>query len=226
MSPIKIIFGDAEFEVNADTIGDLRAGIQKEFNEVDISDWNLFHFGLLLPKGDNVKIEDIAIDDQQLVLSLTSPPEPERYKQRKINTDKTRFLVKGTRSSFEIIEIKPGRPLPAKLKTSGLVKRAETFGIITNTSGEEGKRKIQLEQYQVSGDGNIDLQTDLVNGYDKVFLVQGEPPKSVELEPCDTKFYDEERIMTSKDSKTLWVRIVGAIFGGIAAVAGVVELAM
>ena len=206
------------FEVSADNVGELKAAIQKQFNE-DVSGWNIFHLGLLLPQDDNVKIEEIALDDEQLVLSLAlPPPEPEATKLRMVSTDKTRFVFRGTRASFEILELHPDRPLPTKLKRSGWIKRLETIGIITNSSGEEGKRKVQVLKYQVpSGDGNIDLKSDKDTGLDKVFLVQEDPPKTVELVPVDTKSYDEEKVTSPFELKKLKIKYVDALFSGMGA---------
>jgi len=237
MRPVKINFEGEIIDFTTDTsggdtMGDLMVKLKAELDEVDIDDWNLFHLGLELPKDNDLKLEDIVItDDEQLELALSLPPEPPRQKNlKKFFTDKTRFLVKGTKESFEIHQIKPFRPSSAALKKLQWVFKNQTFGFLTNI---HKSRKIQLEMYQASADGTIDLRTDDYNNKEQIFLVEGEQPKregdankgeGMELIPTDIKIYDEDKILAPIEQKKTKIKYFDALLSGIATGAGVADL--
>jgi len=228
MRPVIITFqGDwiDDVDFTSETIGGLMAKIKPELDDMDLEDWNLFHFGLELPKDDDLKLDDIVlVDDEQLVLALGMPPEPPRQKSlRQFFTDKTRFLVKGTRDKFEIQEIKPFKPRTEELKKLHGFSKNETFGLLTNL---HQSRKIQLEMYQASGDGIIDLRTDDYNNKEQIFLVQGEESEPVEKElvPRDIRIYDEDKILAPVEQKKTKMKYFDALFSGIATGAGVADL--
>merc|ERR1712119_134916 len=120
MPTVKVLFEDEyEFDINAETIGDLKEELEEEM-DLDVSKWNLFQFGLRLPDDVDAKLEDFMIEDEQLKLHLVTPEEPPRNDKKpiKFKTNKSRFIVKGTRDAFEILEIKAQKITPLKIKKS------------------------------------------------------------------------------------------------------------
>merc|ERR1711936_1502537 len=132
MVAVTIYLEEAEFVIHADTIGMLKDEIEEEI-DIDVSDWNLFQFGLPLPVEKDAKLEDFLLDDEQLELNLVRPETPPRNAQpRRFKTDRNRFIVKGTRDCFEMLEIKPQKLTLAKLKKSNFFSNREKFGIVTH----------------------------------------------------------------------------------------------
>merc|ERR1711936_280085 len=231
MPTVKVLYEDEyEFDINAETIGDLKEELKEEM-DLDVSKWNLFQFGLRLPDDVDAKLEDFLIEDEQLKLHLVTPEEPPRNGKKpiKFKTNKSRFIVKGTRDAFEILEIKPKKINPLKLKKSNFFSKKQRFGIVTHilNADKPGDRKIQFDVYDVTKDGYVLIETD-EDSNDDVFLVEGEPTteNSVKLEPTDTKSYDEKHSITPLQRKQLRTGYIEALFTGITGVAAVGSTAL
>merc|ERR1711936_157438 len=231
MPTVKVLYEDEyEFDINAETIGDLKEELEEEM-DLDVSKWNLFQFGLPLPGDVDAKLEDFLIEDEQLKLHLVTPEEPPRNDKKpiKFKTNKSRFIVKGTRDAFEILEIKPQKITPLKLKKSYFFSKKQRFGIVTHilNADNPGERKIQFDVYDVSKDGYVLIETD-EDSNDDVFLVEGEPTTEnrVKLEPTDTKCYDEKHIITPLQRKHLRTGYIEALFTGITGAAAVGSTAL
>merc|ERR1711936_135398 len=122
MIPVTIYLEEAEFEITADTIGMLKDEIEETI-EIDVSDWNLFQYGLPLPVEKDAKLEDFLIEDEQLELNLVRPEEPPRNaKPRPFKTDRNRFIVKFSKKKLEMLEIKHQKLSLARLKKSNFLK--------------------------------------------------------------------------------------------------------
>ena len=73
----------------------------------------------------------------------------------------SRFLVRGKRDKFEILEIRPTKHFTAKLKQNYHFFGKETFGVVTSVIGEKpGERSVQFDVYEVKQDGYIVLKTN------------------------------------------------------------------
>ena len=213
-----------EFEINAETIGDLKEQIEDTIG-LDVDDWRLFQFGFLLPDDPGTKLEDFLDEtNDKLKLNLVCPEEPPRDgKPRLIKTDKTRFLVRGERDNFEIIEIKPKKNFTIKFKQSYHFFGKQTFGIVTSILGDSpGERQLQCDIYEVKKEGYIVLKTDESDN-DQVFLMeeggkqQEQPFHAVELKSRDVKSYNEKHIISPKERREMRVKYVETLFAGISA---------
>ena len=180
----------------------------------------IFQFGVILPDDPttnlNVFLDD---DDNTLHINLVRPEEPPRDgKPRRFKTDKNRFLIKGKRDNFEVLEIKPQKALIAKLKQSYHFFGKQSFGIVTNIVGDKpGDRELQFEVYEVVTNGHIILQTDDCNNTKVLLVYEGETEvcNGVELKPTDVKSYNENNIITPKDRKKLRTGYIENLFAGI-----------
>ena len=133
-----------------------------------------------------------------------------------IKTDKTRFLVRGERDNFEIIEIKPQKNFTIKFKQNYHFFGKQTFGIVTSILGDNpGERQLQCDIYEVKKEGYIVLKTDDESDNDQVFLMEEggnqQPFQAVELKSRDVKSYNEKHIITPKERRELRVKYVRKI---------------
>merc|ERR1711970_804353 len=226
MLPVTIHLEEAEFEINADTIGMLKDEVEEKI-EIDVSDWLLFQFGLPLPVEKDTKLEDFLIEDEQLNLHLVRPEEPPRNaKPRPFKTDRNRFIVKVSKDKFEMMEVKRQKLTLARLRKSNFFSTKERFGIVTHEiDGDKPGKPGQIiyDVYDVREQGYILIQTDEETNNDVVFLVKGEPSAShfVKLEPVDAKIYDENLIITPFQKKELRTGYISALTSGIQGAAAV-----
>jgi len=218
MPTVKVLFEDEyQCEITAETVGELKEELKEEVDH-DVSKWNLFQFGLRLPDDGDAKLEDFLIEDEQLKLHLVMPEETERNgKSTQFKTDKTRFIVKGTRDAFDLIEIKASKKNSTiKLNKSNFLSKKHRFGIVTHivNADKPGERNIQFDVYDVSKDGNVLIETD-EDGNDEVFLVEPTTENREKLQSTDTKTYDEKDIITPLQRKKLRTGYTEALFTGI-----------
>ena len=52
-----------EFEIEADTVGELKEKVEETIG-VDVEDWRLFQFGILLPNEPETKLDDYRFAKQ------------------------------------------------------------------------------------------------------------------------------------------------------------------
>jgi len=229
MPIVKVTFKEVNFEVEADTIGELKEKIGTDKLEVDVDDWRLFQFGFVLPEVPETKLEDFRDDEGDIQLNLVRPEEPPRSgKPRTILSDKTRFIVRGTRSRFEILELRPMKTIATKLKPNYKFFGKDKFGVVTSIIGHENEpsnRRVQFEVYEVKQDGHVVLLTSPHDDNDvNVFLVPDnstEPTASdmIQLISSNTKSYHEDEIITPREQRQLIATYMKAVFQGIAKVA-------
>ena len=199
-------------------MGELRDGIKKEMN-IDIKNWKLYQFAFPIPNDPKTNLADFVDENEKLCLNLVRPEEPPRNGSGfKITTDKARFLVRGKRQQFEILEIRPKKHITAKLKPNYLFFGKQSFGIVTSIIGDcLGERQLQFDVYEVNKDGYILLQTDESDN-DQVFLMEDgltPPLETVELKSTDVKLYDEKHIISPKQRRELRAKYMEVLFAGI-----------
>jgi len=232
---VKVTYAEEEFEVEADTIKGLKEEmsikLSKGLGEYRIEvgeNWRLYQFGFVLPTAGSLK--DFQDDDGKIHLNLVEPQWLPRGQRRTIKnqTDKTRFIVRGSRDDFEILEIEPMKKITPTLKSKFFAN--QKFGIVTSIKGDEpGKRSVQFDVYEVSRNGYVVL---LKSPYDEsdvsVCLVpenSSEPTTdSVQLESTNTKTYLEAHMITPLQRKELLFRYMKAVFqAGATVAAGAAE---
>jgi len=233
MPLVKVTYGEEVFEVKADTIKELKKKISKELskdqeeNYIEVGEcWRLYQFGFVLPNAPETKLK-IFEDDGKIHLNLVEPKRLPRGQPRTIKnqTDKTRFIVRGTRDHFEILEIKSRRIIKPTLKSNFLAK--EKFGVVTNIIGEEpGKRSVQFDVYEVNRNGYVVLQESEVDDSDfSVCLVpkNSSVPSTDGVRWTNTKTYLEDHIITPRERRELLFSAFSAVLqaGSAVATAGI-----
>jgi len=225
MPLVKVTFKEVHFEVEADTIGELKEKIGTEKLDIDVDDWRLFQFGFVLPDAPGTDLEDFKDDDGEIQLNLVRPEEPPRSGPRTIRnqSDKTRFIVRGKRSRFEILELSPMKKIAAKLKPNFKFFANDKFGVVTNIIGhdnEPGNRRVQFDVYEVKQDGDVVLLTSPDDDSDvNVYLVpenSREQSEMVQLISTNVKSYHEDEIIKPRERRELLVKYMDAVVQGIA----------
>jgi len=221
MPLVKVTFKEVHFEVEADTIGELKEKIGTEQLDIDVDDWRLFQFGFVLPDAPETDLEDFKDDDGEIQLNLVRPEEPPRSGPRTIRnqSDKTRFIVRGERSRFEILELSPMKKIAAKLKPNFKFFTNDKFGVVTSIIGEPGNRRVQFDVYEVRQDGHVILKTSPDDDSDvNVYLVpenSREQSEMVQLISTNVKSYHEDEIIKPRERRELLAKYMEAVFQGI-----------
>jgi len=223
MPLVNVIFKEVHFEVEADTVGELKSIVGDEDHlDIEVDKWHLFQFGFVLPESPDAKLEDFIDENGEIRVNLVRPEEPPRGQPRKVLSDRTRFLVRGKRSKFEILELSPMKTLTTKLKQSCWFSGTERFGIVTSTIGlleEAGNRQVQFDVYEMKQKGHIALMTSPESDDEVlVYLVpEGVTDKSdmVQLFSTDVKVYHEKDIITPLARRQLVAKYVEAVIQGI-----------
>jgi len=222
MPSVNVTFQEVQLQVEADTIGELKSKIGDDHLDIEVDDWHFFQFGFVLPEDPETKLEDFKDENGEIRLNLVRPEEPPRGRPRRILSDKTRFLVRGTRSSFEIVELSPMKTLTAKLRQSCKFFGSERFGVVTSIIGlqeEAGNRQVQFDVYEVKQKGHVALMTSPENDDEvNVYLVPDgvtDRSETVQLFSTDVKVYHEKNIITPLERKKLVASYVQAVIQGI-----------
>ena len=118
-------------------------------------------------------------------------------------TDRKIFLINGSKHSFDAIQLLPDRKSPIILKS-------KKFGLVDHFEGELHNRIFQFRVFEVKQVGSIAMTTE--NGEEKVFLEVTEGERE-ELEPVDTKTYDESKKLTVLDFAVKIAKVVNPLVG-------------
>jgi len=208
-----------EITVTASSVSDLQQRIEEEWF-LRPKRYDLYVLGMTL---EDDMFEEEADVDVNLVLKET-----ERKMKAVFKTNKTRFLITGKRTRFEVIEMLHGRDIPVALKKKYGIFGSASFGLVTNKSESgKGNTKYTIEKYVLKGkkDGSLEIEATeedkLMGGHDKVFWAVNE--QRTELTPVNTKEYDEGEKITPKDYKKM---VIDVVFGVAQTGFGVAEFAV
>ena len=196
------------------TIPQLKEAIDAKIGVVP-SKQELFFLGYPLSESDG-QIGDLL--QMSRTFNLVLPDEfKESGKTDRVSmfyTDKKTFLINGSKHSFDAIQLLPNRKSPIILKS-------KKFGLVDHIEGELRKRIFQFRVFEVRQVGSIEMTTE--NGEEKVYLVVTEGERE-ELEPINTKTYDETKKLTMLDYAVKMAKVVTPLVGLGAWITNVVNI--
>jgi len=172
------------------TVGQLKEHIDHEFGHKPPSQ-KLYYLGLPVEDNDNAKISEFLESGLGNLFNLIVDnvnADKRQAPARQFSTEKEIFLIVGGKNNFEAIHLKSGQKEIKKLKGK-LFYPLEKFGLSENCEGEAGKRTFQVRIYEVQEEGNIIIRVDKDGKDLEVYLVNAH--ETIEMEPVDTKIYDE-----------------------------------
>jgi len=219
MPLVKVTFVEEDFEVEADTIQELKEKISTELskdqeeNNIEVGEkWRLFQCGFLLPNAPATKLEDFKDCNGEIQLNLVQPKRLPRGQPREFEnqTDTARFIVVGGRSNFRTLQIEPMRRIPVR---GPRFSANDKFGVATNNYRDDMQR-VQFDVYRVDQTGHVVLTTS-PDG-DEVWLVpeNSADPSSdkIRLHRIYTNTYDRRHIIRPRD----WINIgISGVLGAI-----------
>ena len=204
-------FIDIQHYNDLHTIHDLRQAIAKNPNysdNTDILEWKLFYLGLELD-DDEAKLESLSPDlTKKPYINLVEPAETIRGafdRRHNVITDKTRFLVRGSRDEFDVTAIRPGDIHSYECPMEFYFFGRQKFGIISNVElkNNEKDRKIECEIYELpmNNDGHILLWEDpTANKPAEVQLVTDQDRFEYKILQSQKKSEYEEKKMRAKNT--------------------------
>jgi len=198
LSKLMMVAIDIEFEgenyyfdvATSSTVGELKEDIDQRFGHHPPSQ-KLYYLGLELEDDTDSKISEFLDSGFGNSFNLIVDHASSKKHQapgRQFSAEKEMFLIVGGRTNFEAIHLKSGQKEIKKLKGK-LFYPLEKFGLSENCEGEAGKRTFQVRIYEVQEEGNIIIRVDKDGKDLEVYLVNAH--ETIEMEPVDTKIYDE-----------------------------------
>merc|ERR1711936_740734 len=179
LSKLMMVAIDIEFEgenyyfdvATSSTVGQLKEDIDQRFGHHPPSQ-KLYYLGLELEDDTDSKISEFLDSGFGNSFNLIVDHASSKKHQApgsQFSAEKEMFLIVGGRTNFEAIHLK--------------------FGLSENCEGEAGKRTFQVRIYEVQEEGNIIIRVDKDGKDLEVYLVNAH--ETIEMEPVDTKIYDE-----------------------------------